>query len=258
MSTQIVKTPIAKIQTDFQVFTTTSYQLFKRIKGNRAVNPLHLSRLKKSMQKQYLFSPIIVNERLEIIDGQHRFDAASDLGLPVYYIKVKGYGLTEIQMLNSNTSNWNRLDYLQGFCDLGRKPYIQFRKIMQDFPDFGFMSTYALATIGKSGAKRENGKTISQKDFQNGNLFIPDIEKTYEYANKLMEFKAHYAGFHRITFVRTMIGLFQHPNYKHKEMLRKLEMLPGFIRDCTAVDQYKIILEDAYNYKRQEKVNLRY
>ena len=62
-----------------QVHTTTDYFLFKPIDGNRNKNLLHINRLKKSMSENYLFTVIIVNEKYEIIDGQHRFDVIQDL-----------------------------------------------------------------------------------------------------------------------------------------------------------------------------------
>ena len=73
------KEPMAKYSS--QVYTTTDYFLFKPIEGNRHKNLLHLSRLKKSISANYLFTVIIVNEKYEIIDGQHRFQCIKDLKL---------------------------------------------------------------------------------------------------------------------------------------------------------------------------------
>jgi len=73
-----------------QVQTTMDYSMFKPIDGNRNKNELHIARLKTSMALNYLFTVIIVNEKYEIIDGQHRFECIKDLGLPLYYIMCKG------------------------------------------------------------------------------------------------------------------------------------------------------------------------
>ncbi len=45
----------------------------------------YVENIKKSMQKNFLISTIIVNENFEVIDGQHRLIASKDLGLPIYY-----------------------------------------------------------------------------------------------------------------------------------------------------------------------------
>jgi disulfide oxidoreductase YuzD len=252
----IVPPPSAKnIQTDFQVLMTGNYSMFSHFDGNRNVNPKHVVRLKESMKKQYLFSPIIVNEKKQIIDGQHRFDAAKQLGLPIYYIVVRGYGLSEIHLLNSNSSNWGKIDYLQGYCDLGQKPYIQFKDFMQKYPDFGVASTFRLL----AGHDKKFGRdSCTAKDFENGRLVILDIEKSYDQAKLITSYKPYYAGYHRVRFVSAALNVIEHVNYKHKEMIQKLEMQHGKLRDCSKVADYVIALEDIYNYKRVNKVNLRY
>ena len=103
-----------------QILTTNNYELFKSIDGNRNVNELHLSRLKKSIQKKYLFTFILVNEKHHIIDGQHRFEVIKELGLPLNYVVCKGYGINEVHQLNENSKNWNADDYLDGYCKLNK------------------------------------------------------------------------------------------------------------------------------------------
>ena len=113
-----------KTQHGTQVHTTTDYFLFKPIDGNRNKNLLHLNRLKKSMTENYLFTVIIVNEKYEIIDGQHRFECVKELKMPLHYIICNGYGLNEVQILNQNSKTWNADDYLAGYCNLKNENYL--------------------------------------------------------------------------------------------------------------------------------------
>ena len=76
-----------------QIHQTTDYSMFQTLEGNRNLNKLHLKRLKNSFQKKYLLSPIIVNEKFEIIDGQHRFEAGKQLGLPINFLIAPNYGI---------------------------------------------------------------------------------------------------------------------------------------------------------------------
>ena len=114
MITTIDREPMLKEQ----VLKTTDYNLFSFISGNRKINLAHAKRLERSFKNRHLFSPIIVNEYHQIIDGQHRFTVCSKLKLPIYYIVVNGYGLDEVQILNTNSSNWKKIDYLNAYCDL--------------------------------------------------------------------------------------------------------------------------------------------
>ena len=62
-----------------KITVTNEYNQFRFVKGNRPLNDLHLSRLRRSMKENFLPIPIIVNERMEIVDGQHRFTICKEL-----------------------------------------------------------------------------------------------------------------------------------------------------------------------------------
>ena len=149
---QTQKVPMNEIQ----VHTTKDYSLFKTLNGNRDVNHLHLSRLKESMSKNHLTTIIMVNEKFEIIDGQHRFFISQELKLPINYIISKNYGLAEVQILNANMKNWQTIDYVNGYCDLGYKDYIIYRDFVNEY---GFQSQVAMLLLGNeymSGSNKEN------------------------------------------------------------------------------------------------------
>lgn len=58
------------------VYRTNNYDQFKRLVGNREVNPKRVKTIKKSVEEiGYIPNPIIVNENMEVIDGQGRLQA---------------------------------------------------------------------------------------------------------------------------------------------------------------------------------------
>jgi hypothetical protein len=247
-----------------QVYQTNDYHLFKTLQGNRVVNELHVMRLKKSFENSYLLSPILVNEQYQIIDGQHRFKAAKELGLPIRYIVEAGYGLEEIQTLNTNSKNWNKADYLNAYCDLGVEPYLQMRKFMKDFPEFQFNCAEIILEDNYNGAVdpirggEKDKARLSVLGFQNGCLKIKNLKKSYENANKIMMLKGLYDGYNRTIFVRAMIQMFKHPNYNHAQFVNKVKINPGQLVNCINVPQTKLLIEEIYNYRSREKVSLRF
>lgn len=244
-----------------QVRTTNDYTRFRTLVGNRKPNDLHVKRLSNSFQKRYLFSPILINEKWQIIDGQHRFLAAKELNLPINYIIVEGYGLNEVQILNTNSANWKKEDYLKAYCDLGSKPYLEMKQFMNDYPDFGISVSEQLITNSVGGVNNRGHLDKGRgrvKNFEEGRLTIPDIKKSYENAEKVMMFKPYYDGYNRSVFVAALIGIFQNENYNHAEMISKLSQQPSSLTHCTNVTQYKLLIEEIYNHRRRDKVNLRY
>lgn len=235
-----------------QVHTTTDYFLFKSIDGNRNKNLVHINRLKKSMSERYLFTVIIVNEKYEIIDGQHRFDCIVELKLPLNYIICKGYGLNEVHILNQNSKTWNADDYLTGYCNLGYKEYLKYAEFKEKY-SLGHHETMAL--LSQSGTAGGKGNT---EDFYSGRFKVANYDYACSTIEKVFMVEPYYAGFKRRTFIYTMIALFKNPNFSFTEFLQKLKLQPTAMQDCTSNGSYITLIEEIYNYRRRDKVNLRY
>lgn len=245
------------------VYSTTDYSKFKIFKGNRTINLHNLKRIKDSFSEKQLISIVIVNEKYEIIDGQHRFTASKNLGLPVYYIICEGYGLDEIHTLNANSKDWTKKEYLDSYCQLKRKPYLKFKEFMSLFPDLNFMSCYTLLTAGIEDVHKTviiDGKTksIRAKAFENGDFEVVDWDFAVDSARKIMMVKPFYEGFKRRSFVAAMIKLFKNDAYNHADLLTKLKYNSVSLVDCNSYSQYLLLIEEIYNYRRSKKVNLRY
>ena len=106
-----------------EVYETNDYNMFSLLKNNREVNKSHVKKLSKSMQKIRLITPIIINEKGQIIDGQHRFHAQKNLNLSIPYVVEEGYGEEEARILNLNTSNWKLHDWVRHYCNLNNNNY---------------------------------------------------------------------------------------------------------------------------------------
>lgn len=238
------------VKSSNQVHTTTDYFLFKSIDGNRNKNLLHLNRLRKSMEENYLFTVIIVNENYEIIDGQHRFEIIQELGLPLHYIICDGYGLSEVHVLNQNSKNWQADDYLQGYCDLNYPQYIAFKNFCKKHN----LNTSSGMLLLNNGNRSKGAIEV----FNSGKFVISDINNAGKIAYMLNHIKPMYKGYSRNSFICAILKLSKNPNFEIIEFITKLKLQPAALFDCVNVDQYIAIIEDIYNYRRREKINLRY
>ena len=234
------------------VQTTKDYSLFKTLIGNRDVNEIHLKRLKESIKANYLTTIIIVNENLEIIDGQHRFLICKELNLPVNYIICNNYGISEIQILNANMKNWSLSDFVNGYCDLGYKDYQIFRH---------FVNEYNLPL--KAAVLILSGEHLSGKNcsFKQGEFKVKNLEESKKIVDKLFSIKPYYNtkdGYLRRVFIETIISLLKNDNFDFNEFIFKLKQQPTKLVHCVNSTQYKALIEEIYNYRRTNKVNLRF
>lgn len=230
------------------IHTTTDYGLFKSIEGNRNLNLLHLNRLRKSMQERPLFTIITVNEKHEIIDGQHRFEVSKELGLPINYVICAGYGLNEVHIMNATSKTWNADDYLDGYCRLDNPHYIQYRKFKEQY---GFGHNECMMILGSHSSD-------SIKTFYSGLFKIHNLKTAIEFAERIMLIGQFYEGHKRRTFIQAMFNLMGKPQFEFIEFINKLRLCPSALTDCTTVSQYITLIEEIYNYRRRDKVNLRY
>ena len=266
--------PMAKYSNQVQkgqevnkVYKTSDLSIFKQIDGNRVPNLQHIKRLAESIRIYGMkCNPILVNENFEVIDGQHRLMAAKESESFVYYIIIDGYSLSEVHTLNLNQKNWTKKDFMEGYANMGLEPYIKLRSFSEKNDDFGFNDCISLCQNNSSSNRTLNHKLLSTKGgansnmqcFEEGTWINGDINIAQDWANKIRMIKPYYQGYSRSSFVGTMITLFMNEKFDFNEFMHKLRLQPTALVHCASRDQYKTLIEDIYNYRSRNKVNLRY
>lgn len=161
-----------------KILSTLSYNLFKLLPNNRKVRGDHVNRLARSIDNKNLETYLTVNERMEIIDGQHRYFALQKLGLPILYIIKPGLGIKDVKILNSFNKNWTLGDFIDSFAKQGLKAYktlIAFRAKYQ----FNYGICVCLLT-GRLSAAASTGTAINE--VKAGTFEIADLEAAKENA----------------------------------------------------------------------------
>lgn len=114
-----------------EVFETSDYSIFKKLPGNR--DPKSVSKIIESINEVgYIPSPVCVNERMEVIDGQNRIEACQRLNIPVLYYIVESIGIKEARQMNIGRKDWKPIDYVNSYADTGNENFIRFRNLMNE------------------------------------------------------------------------------------------------------------------------------
>jgi hypothetical protein len=234
-----------------QVKITSNYSQFKMLEGNRGVNILRVKKIKESMKEKVLLSPIIVNEFMEIVDGQHRFEAFKDLSMPVHYLVQKGLRTKDAVMYNTNTKNWTSKDYIEAQVSMDNLNYIRLKN---------FMNRYKLAPqfcVEILSAHHDRSNRELMDKFRSGRFEIRSWNTAVEFADNIEAMKAFYAGNKRLYFLRAMWSLHNNPAFKFPVLMSKLKYLSVRMVDCPSKKDYMRLIEELYNYKnRSKKVRL--
>lgn len=253
-----------------KVYFTNDLTMFKEIIGNRPPNPKHIKRLAQSIKDNGLLcNPILVNEKFEVIDGQHRLLAARQANSGVYYIILQGYNLNEVHALNLNQKNWTQKDYMNGYAEMGIKSYQELKSFVNKNNEFSLRDCIAMCSnlTGfnsdinqkyRKSFKNKSGVSNVSQVFEEGTWESRDLLKAQINADKLKMIGKHYDKYARSTFVGAMLGIFEKPQFDFNSFMHKLKLQPTALVDCANREQTKQLIEDIYNYRRSEKVNLRF
>ena len=114
--------------------STKKYAQFRNILGNRQLSKDHINDLKVEIERNNLLEvcPIIVNEKMQVIDGQHRLEAAKQLRIQVPYVVVEGLGIEHVVRMNTSQKKWMMNDYIQLHIDLGNQHYIDLLNFVKE------------------------------------------------------------------------------------------------------------------------------
>jgi len=241
----------AKGQQEFVIRTTKCYDVFHYFEGNRDINEPHYKRLKKSFETEAIFSPILVNEYLEIIDGQHRFEVIRELGLPLHYVVINGCGLPQIHLLNSTVQVWKPNDYIDGYFELGYPEYIKYKMFMEKY---GIKYHEIAITLLNQGSSPK----LAREKMKNGEYKITSYKKGEEIAEALQKIKPYYQGIYRISFVIAFTEVCKIKKFSVSEFIKKLKYNSFLLKDVAKKDQYVEIISEIYNYKNRDKMNFKY
>jgi hypothetical protein len=235
-----------------QIYRTNDYEKFKKISGNRVINHTKVKQLEKSMLKKGWLSTVVitVNELFEIIDGQHRYVAARLTNTPMLYQIVEGTGLREVILTNQGSSNWTIKDHIPSQIALGNKSFILLDKLMKEFPELSLSICQMMLT--------QSTKNPSREDVENGTWEIGDYNLSVLWSQNLMSLKPYFEGYKLTYFVRTLIDVLLKPNFNFQEFHHKVVLRPTMLQRCGSKKQYLQMIEEIYNYKRTDKVNLRF
>jgi hypothetical protein len=97
---------------------TKNYSKFLFSKENRDIKTKTIAAIKESMNKFGFIPgrPVLVTKDWLIVDGQHRFLAAKDLGIEIEFEVLEGDYIDKMILLNSTQSNWTLEDYVNSYA----------------------------------------------------------------------------------------------------------------------------------------------
>jgi len=233
-----------------KIYSTTEYSKFKKLKGNRAINELHVRKLVESIKEKDLEMPIAVDENMNVLDGQHRLEAYKIVGNPVTYIIKNQFELQDVRNVNSVNRKWTLTEYLMSYCKLGKKDY-QLLEWFHRTYEFGIAECIAML----------NGKGYTNvailKEFRKGDFVIDDLEQGKTWAKNINACGEYFQYYKKGTFIKAMLHAMKHKDFKWSIFFKRLCNNSSKLKNQGSRNDFIVNIERIYNHGTANKSKIR-
>ena len=225
------------------VYLENDLSVFKTLHGNRTVDDDRVSRIIKSIESVGMINaPIVVNERMEVIDGQGRLEACRRLGRPIPYIIIPRLGVEECLSMNINQKNWTTIDYVRSYADRGNRNY---RRLLDFFEASGFSFTVATWILfrGDSSNAIKCGRIIVTET---------DLDKATDLAVYLHKFDGIETN-RRFTFYMGIAHAIEIDGVSKHTLEQKIFKSPRAFVSLSNLNDCMKVIETVYNKSRRSQ-----
>ena len=240
---------------DGKVHSTTEYSLFRRHPQNRNPDPTNLRKLEASIKFKNLlsFRPILVNEKGEVIDGQHRLQVAQMLNVEIFYIVQKQACVEDIVLLNENQKKWTLADYGNFHHKSGNTNY---EKMFQFSSKNKIPLNVAIPLLNiDRNSKSSNAFKDGSWKFP-GQEIIAEKERLLGFCQEVVMLidrktvgqKKYLAS---SGFTKAITTFLDSDQVDFDTFMRKIETKPDLFRGCARLMDYISIFKTVYNYRNQ-------
>lgn len=236
-----------------QIKWTNKLDVFVEHGHQQAVSAGHVNKIKQCMQLHgFLQSKPIMCCRdgndFKIIDGHHRLRAAKDLNIGVYYVVVDASQADLIGDINTTVRKWPMTAWVNLYLQRGVPDYV----ILTQYINKGLPLRLAASVLmGESGGSGNFNKFIPKGTYK---------VKTKRVADKILELRAELAHINEAAesshFLEALSVLLLLPAFDPSILVQRILANPRGLEKCATREQMFKNIEEVYNFRGREKLNL--
>lgn len=230
-----------------EILSTPNYDMFTLHPNNRPISERRVQKRMIALKKQNLsrYKPIMVNEKNQIIDGQHMFMACKNLGWPIYYVKAELNGKSNEAMatLNENQTQWAQTEWIEHWAKRGKEDY---QLIIECAETHKVSLGLALIFVGQGHSTQDGLATdIRQGNFKKGSLSYKRIAEIHK------DFVDIFPKANNLTFTRALVHMIRYKKYDHEKDFHRIKLHREDLQLNATLDQYYKMFERMLNFRRR-------
>jgi len=253
------------------VMLTKDYAIFKHIAGNRELIEANIQAIRNQLIERGQQQPIIVNERNEIIDGQHRLEACKRLKMPIQYIKRVGANLDDVISTNIVGKKWTLMDYVNRFAAEGKTDYIDLKKFIIEAKECGFAPSTAVKIaqgsntndsfymyedgVIRRGRENKQSKPLYHVGdaIKRGSFKIRNEDNAKKRLEQIYLFK-DFSFYNKVTFANAIMQCMRIKEMDFDRLLQSARKHQRRFTNEANTESFVQMFEDVYNWRRKNKL----
>jgi hypothetical protein len=248
---------VKHVQASTPIYFTNEHGRFKMLNGNRQLNEGKINRIIREISEgndMLRYYPIQVKEsgdRLEILDGQHRFFICRKLNRPVFYILVKEEkSMADIAKINSNVEKWKNSDFIYCYSQQGNEHY----KRLQEFVDTYNINIGTSINLLQTGHPGNDGSGSNNRhEFAHGLFTCNFLKEAIELAEHCKKFQP-FEYWRDRGFIIAVHKIKEAGLVSLDELLVNCKKYPELLMKQHSPKEYIYMLEQVYNSRKQKRV----
>lgn len=234
------------------VYETMDYGKFIKLEGNRPVLEHRKAKIMNSIdQVGYRVNPIVVNKNFEIIDGQGRFAACVEKGLPIQYVVDANASLNECIALNLGQTNWRPIDYVISYAEQGFEDYQRLLVVLRRYPKVTLMEAQGVIE-NKIVFSGHGAKTIKDGMLQFSKQRLDEIQFSLEFISDMCGIFKYIKGHQRL--IKTGVAwVINNTNVDTVRLRKVFENKYPLFHAAVITDAFLNELSDIYNSRLAAK-----
>lgn len=239
-----------------EIKRTKDYSIFKKNESNREIHQCNLKKLINSIRAQNMleYRPIIVDRELRVIDGQHRLEAAKELGVEIYYQINREAKDEDMILLNTTQRKWVIDDYVNYYIHKGYPEYIKYEEYAKKK---GTTAADLIRCLPRGGNLTRYIQKGQLKFFTADQLqLFEDQERKYK--EFMIHIKKHVLSdkpfMDGLRFEKALKMLIKNEDVDWDLFVKKATIKSDAFKICATADAYYDLFLDIYNWKNHNKV----
>jgi len=255
------------------VQSTTDWGRFKIMQGNRELHEGNIQAIMNQISAHGQRQPIVINERNEVIDGQHRLVACKRLNTPVKFIIDVGATIDHVISTNIVGKKWSLMDYINRYVAEGSQDYMKLQQFIVRAKGSGIGASCAIQLVrdghrdvryymyddGKvrlhSGKHKQKRLYGVGNDINLGKFIMPNSKKIENRLESVLKFR-NFPFYKHSRFIQALLQVMRINDFDLKRLVAQANKYPSRFTNEPDTDSFVRMFESVYNYRLKKKLPL--